>query len=303
MSEKELHRIAVVGGGMMGRSIATRVSQAGLGVVVRDITAERTTQVRALLEADLDREIERWGLTQAEKKAILARIEFTTELAMTSGCDLLIETIHEDLIAKRTLIDELDRLLEPAIPIFVNTSTLSISELAQGLRHPERVVGMHFLYPVTTTRVVEVVKGQVTSDEAFETGRRFVRILGKVPIQEYESPGFVTTRVIMPLINEAAHVVMEGVASAAEVDLAIKLGYEFRHGPLEWADRVGLHRILNWLEHLFHETGEAKFRPCPIIRKLVRAGHTGARVGRGFFAYDSERSRLDRLPDDTPKLG
>ncbi len=302
MSERELHRIAVVGSGMMGRSIATRVSQAGLGVVVREITAERVGQVRDLLQTDLDREIERWGLTQSEKKAILARIEFTTDLRKTSGCDLLIETIYEDFTAKKALIEELDGVLEPTIPIIINTSTLSISELAQGLAHPERVLGMHFLYPVTTTRVVEVVKGQVTSEDAFETARRFVRILGKVPIQEYESPGFVTTRVIMPLVNEAAHVVMEGVASAAEVDLAIKLGYDFRHGPLEWADRVGLHRILNWLEHLFHETGDAKFRPCPIIRKLVRAGHTGARVGKGFFTYDSERSRLDRLPDDTPKL-
>ena len=303
MSERELHRIGVVGGGMMGRSIATRVSQAGLGVVVRDITQERTAQVKDLLEKDLDREIDRWGLTQGEKKAILARIGFTTDLKESAGCDLVIETIHEDFAAKRALIAELDDALEPTIPVIINTSTLSISELAQGLRHPQRILGMHFLYPVTTTRVVEVVKGQVTSDEAFEIARRFVRVLGKVPIQEFESPGFVTTRVIMPLINEAAHVVMEGVATAAEVDLAIKLGYEFRHGPLEWADRVGLHRILNWLEHLFHETGEAKFRPCPLIRKLVRAGQTGARVGKGFFTYDSDRSRLDRLPDDTPKLG
>ena len=302
MSERELHRIGVVGGGMMGRSIATRVSQAGLSVAVRDITQERTDQVKDLLEKDLDREIDRWGLTQAEKKAILARIEFTVDLKRTEGCDLVIETIYEDFAAKRALIAELDEVLEPAIPVIINTSTLSISELAQGLRHPQRILGMHFLYPVTTTRVVEVVKGQVTSDDAFESARRFVRILGKVPIQEFESPGFVTTRVVMPLINEAAHVVMEGVASAAEVDLAIKLGYEFRHGPLEWADRVGLHRVLNWMEHLFHETGEPKFRPCPLIRKLVRAGQTGARVGKGFFSYDSERSRLDRLPDDTPKL-
>ena len=302
MGERELHRIGVVGGGMMGRSIATRVSQAGLGVAVRDITQERTDQVKDLLEKDLDREIDRWGLTQAEKKAILARIEFTVDLKRTENCDLVIETIHEDFAAKRALIAELDEVLEPAIPVIINTSTLSISELAQGLRHPQRILGMHFLYPVTTTRVVEVVKGQVTSDDAFESARRFVRILGKVPIQEFESPGFVTTRVVMPLINEAAHVVMEGVASAAEVDLAIKLGYEFRHGPLEWADRVGLHRVLNWMEHLFHETGEPKFRPCPLIRKLVRAGQTGARVGKGFFSYDSERSRLDRLPDDTPKL-
>ncbi len=303
MGERELHRIAVIGGGMMGRSLATRVSQAGLGVVARDIDEERIGEVRNLLEKDLDREIDRWGMTQAEKRAILARIEFTTDLAHAKGCDLAIETIHEDAAAKKTLLGELDGLLTPAIPIVVNTSTLSISELAQGLAHPERILGMHFLYPVTTTRVVEVVRGQVTSDEAFETGRRFARILGKVPIEEWESPGFVTTRVVMPLVNEAAHVVMEGVASAAEVDLAIKLGYEFRHGPLEWADRVGLHRILNWLDHLFQETGDPKFRPCPLIRKLVRAGHTGARVGKGFFTYDIQRSRLDRLPDDTPKLG
>jgi len=302
MNERELHRIAVVGGGMMGRSIATRVSQAGLGVVVRDISTERASQIKDMLAKDLDREIEKWGLTQSEKKAILARIEFTTEVDRAVGCDLVIETIHEDFTAKKALIAELDAVMAPDTPIIINTSTLSISELAHGLAHPERVLGMHFLYPVTTTRVVEVVRGQVTSDDAFETGRRFVRVLGKVPIEEFESPGFVTTRVAMPLVNEAAHVVMEGVASAAEVDLAIKLGYEFRHGPLEWADRVGLHRILTWLEHLFHETGDAKFRPCPLIRKLVRAGHTGARVGKGFFTYDSQRHRLDRLPDDTPKL-
>jgi len=302
MSERELHRIAVIGGGMMGRSLATRVSQAGLGVVVREISGERTAEVQSLLAKDLDREIDRYGLTQSEKKAILARINFTTELAETRGCDLAIETISEDAAAKRALLAELDGLQPPDIPIVVNTSTLSITELAQGLAHPERIIGMHFLYPVTTTRVVEVVKGQVSSDDAFQTARRFARILGKVPIEEFESPGFVTTRVVMPLVNEAAHVVMEGVATAAEVDLAIKLGYEFRHGPLEWADRVGLHRILNWLEHLFQETGDPKFRPCPLIRKLVRAGHTGARVGRGFFTYDIQRSRLDRLPDDTPKL-
>jgi 3-hydroxybutyryl-CoA dehydrogenase len=198
MGERELHRIAVIGGGMMGRSLATRVSQAGLSVVARDIDEERIGEVKNLLGKDLDREIDRWGMTQAEKRAILARIEFTTDLASTKGCDLAIETIHEDAAAKKTLLAELDTLLTPAIPIIVNTSTLSITELAQGLAHPERILGMHFLYPVTTSRVVEVVRGQVTSDEAFETGRRFARILGKVPIEEWESPGFVTTRVVMP---------------------------------------------------------------------------------------------------------
>jgi 3-hydroxybutyryl-CoA dehydrogenase len=302
MSERELHHIAVIGGGMMGRSIATRVSQAGLGVVVREISEERAAEVRTILEDGLDREIDRWGLTASEKKAILARIEFTSDLRRTSNCDLAIETIHEDFADKRSLLGELDDALNPSIPIIVNTSTLSISELAHGLRHPGRILGMHFLYPVTTTRVVEVVKGQETSEDAFETARRFARVLGKVPIEEFESPGFVTTRVIMPLVNEAMHVVLEGVASSAEVDLAIKLGFEFRFGPLEWADRIGLHKILSWLNYLFHETNDTKFRPCPLLKRLVRAGHTGARVGKGFFAYDEQRNRLDRLPDDTPRL-
>ena len=303
MSEDELRRIAVMGGGMMGRSIATRVAQAGLAVVVKEINAERSAEVRSILEDGLDRQIQRWAMTEAEKRAVLSRIEFTDDIQKTVGSDLVIETISENFDAKKALLDELDAILEPSIPIIVNTSTLSITELAQGLSHPASVLGMHFLYPVTTTRVVEVVRGQVTSDAAFELARNFARILGKVPIEVFESPGFVTTRVALPLINEAIHTVMEGVASAAEVDLAIKLGYEFRTGPLEWADRVGLHKVLNWLEHLFQETGEPKFRPCPLLRKLVRAGHTGARVGQGFFEYDEQRNRIGRLPDDTPTLG
>ena len=303
MSEHELRRIAVMGGGMMGRSIATRVSQTGLSVTVKEITAQRSAEVRGILEEGLQRQIERWALTEAEKRAVLSRLEFTHELQKTVGADLVIETISENFEAKKTLLDELDAILEPEIPIIVNTSTLSITELAQGLSHPTRVLGMHFLYPVTTTRVVEVVRGQVTSDSAFELARNFARILGKVPIEVFESPGFVTTRVVLPLVNEAIHTVMEGVASAAEVDLAIKLGYEFRTGPLEWADRVGLHKVLNWMEHLFQETGEPKFRPCPLLRKLVRAGQTGARTGQGFFQYDEQRNRIGRLPDDTPTLG
>lgn len=302
MSERELHHIAIIGGGMMGRSIATRVSQAGLSVVVREISEQRAKDVRGMLEGALDRQIDRWGLTSSEKKAILARLEFTVELEKVHSCDLVIETIHEDFADKRALLAELDSALDPEIPIIVNTSTLSISELAQGLVHPQRILGTHFLYPVTTTRVVEVVRGQETSDQAFEIGRRFVRVLGKVPIEEFESPGFVSTRVIMPLINEAMHVAMEGVASPAEVDLAIKLGFDFRVGPLEWADRVGLHKILSWLNYLFQETGDPKFRPCPLLKKLVRAGRTGARAGKGFFTYDQLQSRVDRLPDDMPRL-
>lgn len=286
----------------MGRSIATRVSQAGLSLILKEIDEARAAKVMEILEGSLDHQIDRWALTKSEKKAILSRIEPTTDLAKIRDCQLVIETIQEDFEAKKALLRELDATAGPEVPIIVNTSTLSITELAQNLDRPERVLGMHFLYPVTTQPVVEVVRGQVTSDASFELARQFARILGKVPIEVFESPGFVTTRVILPLINEAIHVVMEGVASAAEVDLAMKLGYEFRTGPLEWADRVGLQKILTWLEYIFQETGDPKFRPCPLLRKLVRAGHTGVAKGKGFFTYDAERNRLDRLPDDSPRV-
>lgn len=298
----ELQQIAVIGGGIMGRSIATKISQAGLSVLLKEISPERASEVKTKLEEALQHQVERWALTGAEKRAILSRIQFTSAYDGIESCQLVIETIHEDFEDKKKLLSELDQLLAPSVPIVVNTSTLSITELAAKLTYPERVLGMHFLYPVPTTRVVEVVRGQVTSNEAFEVARHFARVLGKVPIEVFESPGFVTTRVVLALVNEAMYVVMEGVASAAEVDLAMKLGYDFRMGPLEWADRVGLHKILNWLQHLFNETGDQKFRPCPLLRKLVRAGQTGARAGKGFFTYDAARNRTDRLPDDVPQL-
>lgn len=302
METPELHQVAVIGGGIMGRSIATKVSQAGLSVLLKEKSPERAEEVRKMLDEALQHQVERWTLTGAEKRAILSRIIFTASYDGIDACQLAIETIHEDFQDKKNLLSELDQLLAPHVPIVVNTSTLSITELASGLKYPERVLGMHFLYPVPTTRVVEVVRGQVTSNEAFEVARHFARVLGKVPIEVFESPGFVTTRIVLALVNEAMYVVMEGVASAAEVDLAMKLGYDFRMGPLEWADRVGLHKILNWLQHLFEETGDPKFRPCPLLRKLVRAGHTGARAGKGFFSYDENRNRTDRLPDDVPQL-
>jgi len=298
----ELHRVAIVGGGMMGRSIATKVAQAGLNVCLKEASSERLDASRTELVASLDHEIAKFGITESEKKAILSRIRWVTQYDCAAECDLAIETVQEDLNLKRQILRELDRRMEADHPIVINTSTLSITELAAVIANPERVLGMHFLYPVTTTPVVEVVRGQLTSDEAYRRAIEFGRLLGKVPIKVFEMPGFVTTRVVLPLVNEAMHVVMEGVAEAAEVDLALKLGYDFKLGPLEWADRVGLDRVLNWMQHLHSESGEPRFRPCPLLKRLVRAGLLGAKTGRGFFTYDDNRHRTDRLPDDRPRM-
>ena len=299
----ELRDVAIIGGGMMGRSIATKVAQAGLNVCLKEVSQEAAESTRRELEQTLDHEIARFGLTASEKKAILSRIRWVTTFEAVGGVDLAIETVQEDPALKRQILRELDRRLAADHPIVINTSTLSITELAADTSNPERILGMHFLYPVTTTRVVEVVRGQLTSDDVYERAVEFGRLLGKVPIKVLEMPGFVTTRIVLPLVNEAMHVVMEGVAEAAEVDLAIKLGYQFRTGPLEWADRTGLDRILNWMQHIYDETGEPRFRPCPLLKRLVRAGLLGTKTGRGFFTYDGNRRRTDRLPDDQPGLG
>ncbi|MCD4749414.1 MAG: hypothetical protein K8R59_08565 [Thermoanaerobaculales bacterium] len=298
----ELHDVAIIGGGMMGRSIATTVAREGLNVCLKEVSMEAVTASREEMERSLSHEIARFGLTESEKKAILSRIRWVTQFDCTAECDLAIEAIQEDFELKSKILVELDRRMAREHPIVINTSTLSITELAAKTTQPERILGMHFLYPVTTTRVVEVVRGQVTNDKAFDRALDFARLLGKVPIKVFEMPGFVTTRVVLPLVNEAMHVVMEGVAEAPEVDLALKLGFDFRTGPLEWADRVGLDRVLNWMKHMHHESGEPRFRPCPLLKRLVRAGLLGAKTGQGFFKYDENRRRLDRLKDDRPGL-
>jgi 3-hydroxybutyryl-CoA dehydrogenase len=298
----ELRDVAIIGGGMMGRSIATKVAQAGLNVSLKEVSHEALDTARSALEESLDHEIAKFGLTGSEKKAILSRIRWVTTFDATADADFAIETVQEEYGQKRQILRELDRRMATSNPIVINTSTLSITELAADTSNPDRILGMHFLYPVTTTRVVEVVRGQLTSDEAYERAVEFARLLGKVPIKVFEMPGFVTTRVVLPLVNEAIHVVMEGVAEAAEVDLALKLGFNFRTGPLEWADRTGLDRVLNWMQHMYDETGEPRFRPCPLLKRLARAGLLGTKTGQGFFSYDSNGRRTDRLPDDRPGI-
>ncbi len=298
----ELHRVAIIGGGMMGRSLATKVAQEGINVYLKEVDQDSLQAAKKELDQSLEHEIARFGLTNSEKKAILSRISWVTQFDCATDCDLAVEAVQEDFGLKRRILRELDRRMPEDHPIVINTSTLSITELAAQNTRPERIVGMHFLYPVTTTRVVEVVRGQLTSDHVYERAIEFARLLGKVPIKVFEMPGFVTTRAVLPLVNEAIHIVMEGVAEAPEVDLALKLGFDFRSGPLEWADRVGLDRVLNWMQHLYHESGEPRFRPCPLLKRLVRAGLLGAKTGRGFFEYDANRRRTDRLPDDKPGL-
>jgi 3-hydroxybutyryl-CoA dehydrogenase len=281
----EFHTLGIVGGGFMGKSIAEKVAASGIGVVVLEVSKEQAARARDELAANLDAELAKWGITASEKKALLSRVRFTDDLRDLATCDMVIETVTEDLARKQEVMRALGAACPPDRIFITNTSTLSITEIASASGRPDRVVGMHFMHPVTRSPIVEVVRGAETSDATSSTALELARALGKTVIPVFESPGYVATRAIIPFLNEAMHLVLEGVATAEDVDLALRLGYEFKMGPLEYADRVGLDKVLGWMEHLWRELGDFKYRPCPLLRKLVRAGHLGRKSGRGFFVW------------------
>ena len=281
----EFRKISIVGGGFLGRSLAQKVASCGIDVGVLEVSEERAAQSREELVANLDDELRKWGITASEKQAILSRIRFTTDPMQVAECDLLVEAVPDDLPLKQAVMLRMGALCHADIIFITSTSTVSVTEVAAASGRADRVVGMHFMHPVTSSPIVEMVRGSETSDASIERARAFATTLEKTVIQVFEYPGYVVTRAILPFINEAMHIVMEGVASAADVDLALRLGYEFKLGPLEYADRVGLDTVLGWMEHLFRELGDFKYRPCPLLRQMVRAGRLGRKTGRGFFEY------------------
>ncbi|WP_342561774.1 3-hydroxyacyl-CoA dehydrogenase NAD-binding domain-containing protein [Paenibacillus sp. FSL R7-0345] len=286
-------KIGVIGGGTMGQGIAEMLAAKGLDVLLVEKTNERLDYSYEMIETNLDKQLEKWAITQAEKKLILSRIQKVTHFAELSSCDMVIETITEDLEDKQKVFNQLDQVCPSHIILASNTSTLSLTELASSTMYPERVIGMHFIHPVGKVDLVEIVRGLKTSDSTFEDTKAFVdEIVEKKGVMIYESPGFVTSRLICLFINEAMHVLQEGVASPEDIDDAMRIGYQFQHGPLEMADRFGLDSVLAALENMFREYGELKYRPSTILKKMVRAGQLGAKSGEGFFKYDKDGDRV-----------
>jgi len=285
--------VGVVGAGTMGQSIAEMLAVKGLDVHLVEKTPEKLQQAREMLEISLDRQLERWAITAAEKKLTLSRIHMEASLHDLAKCDLVIETISEELDSKKEVIRQLDDILAADTIVASNTSTLSLTELAGVSKYPGRVIGMHFVYPAFRIDVVEIIRGLQTSDETFGKTKSFIdHVLSKKGVMVYESPGYVTTRLICLLINEALHLLEEGVASPEDIDDAMSMGYSFEHGPLEMADRFGLDSVLAALERMFREYGELKYRPSFLLKKKVRAGQLGIKTGIGFFKYDKDGERL-----------
>ncbi|ARU62908.1 3-hydroxybutyryl-CoA dehydrogenase [Tumebacillus avium] len=281
-----IQHVGIIGAGTMGQGIAQAIAGKGLDVVLLDQTQAELEQARQGLELALDRRLTKWGITEAEKKVILSRIQLTTDANELRECELVIECVWEQLEAKSEALQLAERVVGPKAILASNTSTLSLTEIAAQTEHPERVIGLHFHYPPERRELVEVVRGLNTSQATFHAAFEFVKGLGKTAIQVYESPGYVTSRLMLPLINEAAAIVAEGVASERDVDTAMKVGYGFSYGPLEIADLFGLDSVVDMLEGLYFETADPRYRPAAYLRKLVRAGHLGMKARQGFYRYD-----------------
>ncbi|MCK9447365.1 MAG: 3-hydroxyacyl-CoA dehydrogenase family protein [Bacteroidales bacterium] len=285
-----IHKVGVVGSGQVGQEIIRHVSQYGLDVVFLDLNEQILTQAFDQISIQLDEIINHWGLTPSEKRLVLSRIKGTTSYDDLADCDIIIETISSrkkgtSLDARREIFRQVEQVVREDTIISSNLSTLMISDLASALEHPERAIGIHFILPMNKTSVVEVVRGINSSDYAFNQAVKFAGMINKKVIRLNESPGNITTRMMVTSINDACEILMEGVASVKDIDKAMRetMGYLF--GPFEMADRIGLDKILKYMENLYQEYGDKKYKPSPIIKRLVRANYLGRQTGKGFYNY------------------
>lgn len=282
-----INNAAIIGAGVMGQGIAQTFASNGIEVILIEKDSNATEYAKTSLSETMDREISRWAITKSEKKAILSRIKWSENIEDAKSYDLIIEAVDEDLALKLKIFEQLDSIVPADIILVSITSTLSLSKIAEATKRPGKIIGMHFLNPVPKVPVVELVKGLDTSNETVETIRSFVQRIGKTAVEVYEYPGFVTTRAIVPLLNEAMYILMEGIAEAKDIDTAMKLGYNFQNGPLEMADMMGLDEVLTWMDTLWKTLGEPRYRACPILRKLVREKKLGRKTKEGFYRYDA----------------
>ncbi|MBR5714127.1 MAG: 3-hydroxybutyryl-CoA dehydrogenase [Clostridia bacterium] len=279
-----MKNIFVIGAGTMGLDIAQVFCTAGYPVTVYDMTDAIIEKSRARLEKGLSKRVEKGKLTEEQKNAIMNGIIFTTNYDNAKTADLVIEAIIESVEVKKTVFRNIDSICPPETIFATNTSSISITEIAASTR-PDRCIGMHFFNPATVMKLVEVIRGMETSDETFNTVYELAKDIGKTPVEVSEAPGFVVNRILIPMINEAVGLVADGVASAEDIDTAMKLGANHPMGPLALGDLIGLDVVLAIMDTLFNETKDSKYRAHPLLKKMVRANMLGRKTGKGFYQY------------------
>jgi 3-hydroxybutyryl-CoA dehydrogenase len=284
---REVTNVGVVGAGTMGHGIAQVAAQAGLQVTMCDVAPAALERGVAGIGKSLDRLIAKGKLSSADKDAVVGRIATTGEISALASCQLVVEAVVEKLPIKASVLAELDRVCPPETILASNTSSISITKLAAGTKRADRTIGMHFMNPVPVMQLVEIIRGLATSQETYDTVEATTKKLGKTPVEVHDAPGFVSNRVLLPMINEAIFALHERVGTAEAIDQVMKLGMNHPMGPLALADLIGLDVCLDILRVLFDGFGDPKYRPCPLLVKMVDAGYLGRKSGRGFYSYES----------------
>ncbi len=279
-----MEKIAVVGAGQMGNGIAHVFAQSGFPVTLIDVSKDALDRGRSTIEKNLDRQVKKGTIADADKSETLGRISLETAVASAADAALIVEAATENRDLKFKLFADLDRVASSAI-LASNTSSSAITEIAARTRRPEQVIGMHFMNPVPVMQLVEVIRGLATSDETTARVVALTKAVGKTPVEANDYPGFIANRILMPMINEAVYCLMEGVGSAEAIDTVMKLGMNHPMGPLTLADFIGLDVCLAILNVLHDGLGDPKYRPCPLLKRMVAAGHLGRKSGRGFYEY------------------
>lgn len=281
-----VNQVMVIGAGQMGAGIAQVFAQAGFRVKLNDISEESLQRGLATIEKLLSRNVDKGRMTEADKTNTLNKLETTTSLNDASDCDLVVEAVVENMDVKTKVFQQLDQITPKHAILASNTSSLPITDIAAVTERPEKVIGMHFMNPVPVMKLVEVIRALQTSDETYETIAETAKQLNKTAVEVNDYPGFVSNRILMPMINEAIYTVFEGVAEPEAVDEVMKLGMNHPMGPLQLADFIGLDTCLYIMEILHEGFGDSKYRPCPLLRKYVNAGWLGKKSGRGFYVYE-----------------